>query len=57
MIPDADILYNPLPSPLNEPVNDPVVYELLNAKNEDDNVPILALLFNILLLNDALEAK
>ena len=47
----------PVNVPINEPVNDPVLYEALNAKNEDDKVDILELLLRILVLNDALEAR
>jgi len=47
----------PVKVPVNDPVNEPVLYEALNARKLLDNVAILALLLDMFVANEALEAR
>jgi hypothetical protein len=50
---DAVPCNDPVNIPTNDPVNEPVFYEELNARNELESNPMLELLFNMRVSNEA----
>ena len=54
---DAVPCNDPVNTPTNDPVNEPVLYEELNARNELESNPMLELLFNMRVSNEALALR